>query len=88
MSLKYHPDKVKGKPDEKDCSQSHFIAITKAYETLRYAPQKRIFVSSRHLRERVSVSVSVSLSVSVSVRSRDLDPARLPHVRFSVCHCR
>jgi len=35
LSLKYHPDKVKGKEDEKACSQSHFIAINKAYETLR-----------------------------------------------------
>ena len=35
LSLKYHPDKVKGKEEEKDCSKTHFFAITKAYETLR-----------------------------------------------------
>jgi DnaJ-class molecular chaperone len=40
LSLKYHPDKVKGKAEEKDCSQNHFIAITKAYETLS-DPDKR-----------------------------------------------
>jgi len=36
LSLTHHPDKVKGKPEQKECSQNHFIAITKAYETLRY----------------------------------------------------
>ena len=41
QSLKYHPDKVKGKAEEKDCSQSHFIAVTKAYETLSDADRRK-----------------------------------------------
>jgi curved DNA-binding protein CbpA len=41
LSLTYHPDKVKGKTEEKECSQSHFIAITKAYETLSDEEKRR-----------------------------------------------
>ena len=41
LSLTYHPDKVKGKIEEKECSQSHFIAITKAYETLSDEEKRR-----------------------------------------------
>ena len=79
LSLTHHPDKVKGKAEEKECSQNHFIAISRAYETLSDEEKRR------------KVARSVRACVRACVRERigvwGWCARTGPHARTQQCVC-
>ena len=85
LSLTHHPDKVKGKAEEKECSQNHFIAISRAYETLSDEEKRRKV--ARSVRACVRTCVRACVRARVDWRVGMVRANRTARAHATMCVC-